>query len=231
MSSTPQPGGQQPPSGCAAAAPSGSKASTAAPASCTPGNAPSIPTIEQATATVLTNIRVQRRLRCDLSYLKHKPGILKILQILACILSIAAAAVFAELTGPFGIVAIIALIITSILLIMYLIHFIEKYYRVPWLHLELAFCLIAAILFLVGAIMLVLEGAYPVAAFGFIGALLYGYDAFIKCIGVKNYAIAQGERTVVTKTTHFSGPASNVPPLTSSMINIPPIQICMSGAK
>ncbi|CAH0386470.1 unnamed protein product [Bemisia tabaci] len=205
---TPQPQ-QQPCQPCGSAAPG--------PSDC------AIPIIEQATATVLTNIRVQRKLRFDWCYLTSKSGILKILEILVLILGLVAAHFYKELMKPFGYTAMVALVLTLLLLILYLIHFIEK--------LELLINAVLAVGFGGLGIWLITRGVYWVAVASMVAFLLYGYDAVLKCIGVQNYAIAQGERTVVTKTTHFTGPATNVPPLTSSMINIPAIQICTSNAK
>ncbi|XP_018896264.2 uncharacterized protein [Bemisia tabaci] len=115
---TPQPQ-QQPCQPCGSAAPG--------PSDC------AIPIIEQATATVLTNIRVQRKLRFDWCYLTSKSGILKILEILVLILGLVAAHFYKELMKPFGYTAMVALVLTLLLLILYLIHFIEKFYTVPWL--------------------------------------------------------------------------------------------------
>lgn len=98
----------------------------------------------------------------------------------------------------------IAFWFTGILLGLYLFHFIEKFYKIPWLKLEMGFCTIWTLLYLIaGAVAAsVPDNPYSAAAFfGFAAMFAYAADAFLKWRLVKAGGLAQGTRVVSKQTT------------------------------
>lgn len=104
----------------------------------------------------------------------------------------------------FNVVAMIGFWFTGILLVFYIFHVIERYFRIPWIQIELIFCGIWAVLYLIASISVstVNAGSYTAAAFfGFCAMVAYGYDTWLKFNAHKTGEIAQGERRVVQQQT------------------------------
>jgi uncharacterized membrane protein len=92
---------------------------------------------------------------------------------------------------------------TGILLIFYVFHVVERYFRIPWIQIELIFCALWTLLYLIASITVstVNSGAYTAAAFfGFCAMVAYGYDTWLKFQAHKTGEIAQGSRKVVSQT-------------------------------
>lgn len=93
---------------------------------------------------------------------------------------------------------------TGILLVFYVFHVVERYFRIPWIQIELIFCALWTVLYLIAAILAATvpqSGAYTSAAFfGFCAMVAYGYDAWLKFKAHKSGEIAQGQRKVVQQT-------------------------------
>ncbi|XP_044751602.1 CKLF-like MARVEL transmembrane domain-containing protein 4 [Coccinella septempunctata] len=159
------------------------------------------------TSTVYSSTRVNTSIRWDPSYIQTLPGVLKIVQIVCSFIGficIEASGLASHTRGGFfNFVALVAVLFTGILLIFYLLHIIEKTFRIPWLMVEFAFCAIWAFGFFAVSIMAATYGsdAYLVAAFfGFCCMVAYAFDAFLKYSALKRGEIAQGERTAQKQT-------------------------------
>lgn len=97
----------------------------------------------------------------------------------------------------------IAFWFSGILLVFYVFHVVERLFRIPWIQIELIFCAIWAVLFLIASICVstVPSAAYTTAAFfGFCAMIFYGYDAWLKFNAHKTGEIAQGQRRIVQQT-------------------------------
>lgn len=95
--------------------------------------------------------------------------------------------------------------VTGILLIFYLLHVIEKFHVIPWIMIEMIFCILWAFFFFTCSIDLAVKAAGGPKAFGaasffgFCAMIIYGVDGFFKFRAWKAGQIAQGER--VTQQT------------------------------
>lgn len=102
----------------------------------------------------------------------------------------------------FNTVAMTGFWFTGILLGFYLFHVVEKFFRIPWLKIELIFCGLWAIFYLIAAIWVstINSSAFTAAAFfGFCAMVVYGYDAFLKWKAYQAGEIAQGQRRIVSQ--------------------------------
>lgn len=94
---------------------------------------------------------------------------------------------------------------TGILLAFYVFHVVERYFRIPWIQIEMFFCIAWTALYLIASISVSTvthSGAYTAAAFfGFCAMVAYGYDSWLKFTAFKNGEIAQGTRKVVSQQT------------------------------
>lgn len=100
----------------------------------------------------------------------------------------------------FNTVAMTGFWFTGILLVFYLFHVIERFFRIPWIQIELVFCALWTLLYLIAAITVstVNAGAFTAAAFfGFCAMVAYGYDTWLKFNAHRTGDIAQGQRRVV----------------------------------
>jgi uncharacterized membrane protein len=103
----------------------------------------------------------------------------------------------------FNTVAMAGFWFTGILLVFYVFHVVERFYRIPWIQIELIFCALWTLLYLIAAIWVSTysSSAYTAAAFfGFCAMVAYGYDTWIKFNAHKNGEIAQGQRKIVSQT-------------------------------
>ncbi|CAB3380057.1 Hypothetical predicted protein [Cloeon dipterum] len=88
---------------------------------------------------------------------------------------------------------------TGIMLLLYVFHVAEKFFRIPWLKIELGFCTLWTLLYLIASILCVdyasLDAAFGAAGFfGFCAMFAYGFDAYLKFQAVRNGELAQGDR-------------------------------------
>ncbi|KAK9510309.1 hypothetical protein O3M35_005119 [Rhynocoris fuscipes] len=170
------------------------------------------------TTTVTTsNTNVQTNIRYDPSYIKTIPGMLKCAQLLLNILIFLSVSFsMHSRTGQLSFMSLICGLgfwFTGVLLAFYLFHIIEKFFKVPWLKIELAYTALWTLFLLIGSTMCaVYMGAAAafgvVTIFGFINMVAYGYDCFLKYNSVKNGEIAQGERQVSKNTSQVTSPAA-----------------------
>ncbi|KAK9888801.1 hypothetical protein WA026_001024 [Henosepilachna vigintioctopunctata] len=158
---------------------------------------------QHTTTTTYSSTHVITSIRWDPSYIQTLPGILKIIQILGSLIGficIEASGISNHTRGGFfNFVALVAFFFTGILLLFYLLHIIEKTYKIPWLMVEFGFCAIWTVAYLAVSIVAATYGAdsYVAAAFfGFCCMVAYGIDAFLKYAALKRGEIAQGERIV-----------------------------------
>lgn len=96
---------------------------------------------------------------------------------------------------------------TGILLVLYIFHVLEKFYKVPWLQIELVFDAVWALLYLIAA---TLAATFPsnwyaaAAVFGYCAMIIYAYDAFKKYQHYRAGGITQGNRTISVQQTQVS---------------------------
>lgn len=167
------------------------------------------------TTTVTTNMTVQTNLRYDPTYIRTIPGMLKIAEIALNLIGF----ICIEASGYhsyhsrgawFNTVAMFGFWFTGIMLAFYLFHVVEKFFKIPWLKIELIFCSLWVLFYLIASCLAVTfpHEAYAVAGFfGFCAMVVYGYDAYLKLNAVKNGELAQGERAVNKQTTVVTSPA------------------------
>ncbi|XP_028173346.1 CKLF-like MARVEL transmembrane domain-containing protein 4 [Ostrinia furnacalis] len=165
------------------------------------------------TTTVTSNTVVQTNLRFDPLYLKTIPGILKLIQVVSSLVGfICIQASWLSYLGKsvyFSWVAMIAFWFTGILLGLYLFHMVEKFYKIPWLKIELGFCAVWTFLYLLAAILAVTvhSDAHSAAAFfGFVAMFAYAADAYLKWRAARAGGLAQGTRVVSKQTTSVEAP-------------------------
>lgn len=100
---------------------------------------------------------------------------------------------------------------TGILLVFYVFHVIERFFRIPWIQIELIFCALWTVLYLIAGIAAasVNTAAYLVAAFfGFCAMVAYGYDTWLKFSAHRAGEIAQGQRQTVQQQTVIQTPSA-----------------------
>ncbi|OWR49836.1 putative chemokine factor superfamily 4 [Danaus plexippus plexippus] len=104
----------------------------------------------------------------------------------------------------FSWISMIAFWFTGILLGFYLFHIVEKFYKIPWLKIELLFTALWTFLYLLAAVLAVTVHDNPHAAaafFGFSCTLAYCVDAYLKWRAARAGGLAQGTRVVSKQTT------------------------------
>ncbi|XP_055839867.1 proteolipid protein 2 [Episyrphus balteatus] len=155
------------------------------------------------TTTQVTQTSVSPQLRYDQSYIQTIPGMLKIACIVVNLIGFICIQVSAfsyhSRGSYFSSIAMTGFWFTGIMLAAYLFHVCEKFYKIPWLKIEMYFCALWTILYLFAACFAATFGveAFTAAAlFGFVAMCLYGYDAFLKFNAVRRGEIAQGIRIV-----------------------------------
>ncbi|GBP53186.1 CKLF-like MARVEL transmembrane domain-containing protein 4 [Eumeta japonica] len=164
------------------------------------------------TTTVTSSTVVQTNVRFDRSYLTTIPGILKIAQVVLNLLGFICiqTSYFSILSEYryFSWISMIAFWFSGILLGLYLFHFVEKFYKIPWLKIEFGFCALWAFLYLVAASLAASSSSKfndnssaAAAFFGFAAMLAYGIDAFLKWRAGRTGGLAQGSRVVSKQTT------------------------------
>lgn len=165
------------------------------------------------TTVTATNTTVQTEIRYDPNYIRTMPGMLKCAQILANFLGFFCVAIsgLALQANFFDTIAVTGFWFTGILLVLYLFHIVEKFYKIPWLKIELGFCALWTVFYLIAATLVAGLTTYSLAMgvaafFGFCAMVVYGYDAFLKYQGVTSGEIAQGERHVTKTTSTVSSP-------------------------
>lgn len=157
--------------------------------------------------TTVTETHVQTNLRWDPSYIKTIPGMLKVaavvLDMIVFICVASSSSYYRETTTAqwFYFVSMTGFFVTGILLVFYLLHVIEKFHVIPWMMIELGFCILWAFFYFTASIDCAVNASNnppfgAAAFFGFVTLLVYGYDGFIKFQGWRAGQLAQGERTV-----------------------------------
>ncbi|XP_013787640.1 MARVEL domain-containing protein 1-like [Limulus polyphemus] len=171
------------------------------------------------TSTTVTSstTKVSPIIRFDKSYIRTVPGILKVVQVVINLIGFICAQValcsLCSESNWFSFVSMTAFWVTLILLIFYLFHVIEKTHIIPWLLVELVYCGVWTIFYLIAALVVSVNGRYDNAwaaagFFGFVAMLLYGTDTFLKYKAWRTGEIAQGERTVTVTTSQTTSPTS-----------------------
>ncbi|XP_012261261.1 uncharacterized protein LOC105689080 [Athalia rosae] len=162
----------------------------------------------QHTTTTTVNVgttAVNPTIRLDTSYFKTLPGILKVVQVVLNLLGficiISTVLRYNSREQWFNTVAMGGFWFTGIILCFYVFHIIEKFHKIPWLKIELVFCLIWTACNLLAASLVAgdarIDDALAAAAvFGFLAMVAYGIDAWLKFMAIKRGDIAQGERQV-----------------------------------
>ncbi|CRL00589.1 CLUMA_CG013849, isoform A [Clunio marinus] len=165
--------------------------------------------MQTTTATrTTTETNVNLSIRYDPSYMRTIPGIIKFVCVVLNLLGFICIVVskFNGLSRAhfFNTVAMTGFWFTGILLIFYLFHVVERYFRIPWIQIELIFCALWTLLYLIASITVstVNSGAFTAAAFfGFCAMIAYGYDTWLKFNAHRAGEIAQGQRRVVQQQT------------------------------
>jgi len=175
------------------------------------------PSQHTTTTTVETsNTTVHTNLRFDADYFRTIPGVIKCGEVVLNLIVFLSVAISQYSGGRLGYMSFfcgLGFWVTGLLLVFYLFHAIEKFYKVPWLKIELIYSGIWALNLFIGSTMCAAymgaSAVFGVVAFlGYIVMILYGYDAFLKFRAVQSGEIAQGERRVEkTTTTAASSPA------------------------
>jgi len=162
-----------------------------------------------------TNTVVQPQIRYDPNYIKTIPGILKAIVIVLSLLGFICIEVskysYHSRGGFFNFVAMTAFWFSGLMLIFYMFHVVERFFKIPWLKVELGFYALWTLLYLLASTLAVTfhPTSYAIAGFfGFLAMITYGYDAWTKFQLVKAGAIAQGTRSVQQVTEQRTGPAT-----------------------
>lgn len=147
------------------------------------------------------------QIRFDKLYIKTIPGILKATVIVLNLIGFICIEVSKHSHHSrgeyFNFVAMCGFWFSGLMLIFYTFHVVEKFFRIPWLKIELGFYGIWVLMYLIASCLAVTfgTGAYTAAGFfGFLAMIIYAYDAFLKYQLVRAGAIAQGSRMVEQAT-------------------------------
>ncbi|XP_011303369.1 plasmolipin [Fopius arisanus] len=173
---------------------------------------------QHTTTTTVTNSHTthERNIRMDISYIKTIPGMLKCGQVVLNFLGFLCIIVTRysnESRGNwFNTVAMGGFWFTGILLVMYIFHVVEKFYKIPWIKIELIFCGIWTVFYLLAAALAadhgrVSEGYGAAAFFGFCAMIAYGFDTVLKFRAYKTGAPAQGQHETTKQTSTVTSPA------------------------
>jgi signal transduction histidine kinase len=131
---------------------------------------PGFPGQHTTTTTMTSNTTIQTNTRFDPSYIRTWHGILKCAQIVLNLLGFICIEVsgfsFHSRGSYFIFVSMTGFWFTALLLLFYLFHLIEKFYKIPWLKIELVFCALWTLMYLIAACLAATFGveAYSVAA-------------------------------------------------------------------
>ncbi|KAL1123805.1 hypothetical protein AAG570_001576 [Ranatra chinensis] len=167
------------------------------------------------TTVTSSNTTVQTNIRYDPAYFKTVPGLVKCIQVLLNILVFLC--VCLTKYSNVGQLSFMSLIcgfgfwFTGSLLAFYLFHIIEKFYKVPWLKIELIYSALWTLMLLIGSTVCAAHMGYGaifgvVSFFGYLNMIAYGFDTFLKFRAIQNGEIAQGERVVVKTTSSANSP-------------------------
>lgn len=169
---------------------------------------------QHTTTTTITasETQVNPTVRFDRQYLYTIGGQFKLAEIISSFIALlfVSFSIYAHHSNCtfFQTVAIAAIWWNTILLVFYIFHVIEKFYKIPWLTLEIITCVVFSALYFLAAL---LSLTYLFLNFIFFFFLtfascalmaIFGYDAYIKLQAYQNGEIAQGVRVVshVTET-------------------------------
>ncbi|XP_046419036.1 plasmolipin-like [Neodiprion fabricii] len=173
---------------------------------------------QHTTTTMVTvgTTTVNPTIRFDRSLILTLPSILRITQMLFSLLGFicVTTTLFAYKSQGqwFNTVAMGGFWYTAIIFIFYLFHVIEKLHKIPWLKIELVFCIIWCVCNFVAAVVIVTYVSYDGALgfatfFGFGAMIAFGIDAYLKYMRIKRGEIAQGERQASKTVSSVTSPA------------------------
>lgn len=154
----------------------------------------------------------------DPSYVKTIPGMIKIAEALCsligfiCIQSIYLAS-YISAGGWYSFVSMTGFWISLLLLVFYIFHIIERLTWIPWLIGEGGFAALWSAFFFIAACVAASYGRQDpgwgaAAFFGFVGMIIFGYEAYVKYIKWKSGDAAQGEKAPSNvETSTSTGPS------------------------
>ncbi|XP_014249752.1 uncharacterized protein LOC106666806 [Cimex lectularius] len=171
---------------------------------------PEFPAKHTTTTVTTSNTNVQTNIRYDPLYARTLPGLLKCFQLVVdaiVFISVSCSKFSAQSFMSFmSAICGFGFWFTGILMMFYTFHIIEKFYKVPWLKIELVYCALWSLFLMIGSTVCAPNLSADVTIgfvsfFGYLNMCAYGYDAFLKFRGVQDGEIAQGTREVTSKTT------------------------------
>ncbi|CAD7079880.1 unnamed protein product [Hermetia illucens] len=161
------------------------------------------PTQHTTTTTATTTAEI----RYDVSYIRTLPGLTKciciVLNLLGFICIQVSSFSYHSRGSYFSSIAMTGFWLTGILLFFYIFHVCQRFYKIPWLKIEMIYCALWTILYLIAASLAAAFGteAYSAAAFfGYCAMVAYGYDAFQKFKAVREGIVVQETRTTQQTT-------------------------------
>lgn len=168
--------------------------------------------MQSATATrtvTQSETSVNPSIRYDPTVFRSIPGIIKctcvVLNLLGFVCIESSRYTNLQSGTFFNTIAMIGFWFTGILLVFYVFHVVERFFRIPWIQIEMFFCICWSLLYLAASVSVSTvthSGAYTAAAFfGFCAMVAYGYDSWLKFSAYKNGEIAQGTRKIVQQQT------------------------------
>ncbi|CAO1364046.1 unnamed protein product [Diamesa tonsa] len=150
---------------------------------------------------------IQPRLRFDADYIKTYSGMIKIALLIMALVNIITINVSALSNGTttyYNSTVSVGFWYTLVMLFLFLFHVPEKFYRMPWLPVEIGVNVIVGLMYFIASIMAILvpDAAHTVAGiFGFITLAGYAYGGYLKFNQYRNGELAQGSLTSSRTTT------------------------------
>lgn len=124
------------------------------------------PSQHTTTTTTTREAIIQPEIRYDASYWRTKEGLMKVAVIIFNLVGFICIEVthFNTISRAtfFNTVAMTGFWFSLIMLVLYLFHVVEKFYKLPWVQIEMVVYAVLAVLYLIASI---LVAAYPVEAF------------------------------------------------------------------
>ena len=131
---------------------------------------------QHTTTTTTREAIVNPDIRYDPNYIKTKEGIMKIVVMICNLIGFICIEVtvfsYTSRATFFNTVAMIGFWFSGIMLVLYMFHLVEKFYKLPWIKIELVFYFCLAVLYLIAASLVC---AYPVEAFRAAGVRIFDF--------------------------------------------------------
>jgi len=154
----------------------------------------------------------------DPTYIKSLPGVLKICSMIFGFIVIICVFIDAEIFWYIPLharewaqfVSVTGFLGTGLLLGFYLFHIIEKLSKVPWIMIEMGFCILWSFLYLTVGLDFIVKGTklartktddfltFGTSFFCFCGVIVYGIDGFLKFKGWKEGRNGMAQRDLRT---------------------------------